>query len=338
MTLAGVRPLVLGLSVLTGLAGALYPLAASQQPAARPPGLTALDYADIKRVVGQYNLGWDSTGRVDAGALVGRAFTPDAIFYSPTGPWIGRARIAEAAATTKSGINHWVSNLLIDAAPDGGATSWSYVLLTNVADSGRPIVLTGGGILHEAFTKTPDGWQLKYRRYEAVGTTPSINWPQPEQGRFVPVAEPGESSGSATGRGTLSPADYIAIEQLYIKNNIAFDSGADEGQRFARTFTPDGVIVSADGTRVAGEMLAGQPRATHREPGLRTWMTNLLIEPSPDGATGRVYLLTANLSPRTADRPAAYSIAEGRSYSDVLVKTADGWRFKERRYTVHPAR
>src|SRR5262245_6255863 len=60
----------------------LQPAAAQRSPGG-PARLTALDYAEIKRVIGQYNLGMDSTGRVDRGALVGRAFTSDSMFYRP---------------------------------------------------------------------------------------------------------------------------------------------------------------------------------------------------------------------------------------------------------------
>src|SRR5262245_8521889 len=108
---------------LAGIVSMMQPAATGQgQP--RPAGLTTLDYAEIKRVVGRYNLGWDNTARLDNGAQVAKSFTADAIFYSPSPePWIGSAGIAAQAAKSAPGISHWVSNLIIDPAPDGGATT-----------------------------------------------------------------------------------------------------------------------------------------------------------------------------------------------------------------------
>ena len=307
---------------------------ATGQTSERPAVLTTLDYAEIKRVVGRYNLGWDNTARLDQGAQVAKSFTNDAIFYSPAPePWIGSAGIAAQAAKGRPGISHWVSNLIIDPAPDGGATTWSSLLLTNVPESGRPVTFTGGGILHEAFARTPDGWRLKYRRYEPVGRTPAPNWPSAGQGRFAFAPDPSERPRA----GKLTSADYIAIEQLYIRNNIGLDSNAEDGQRFAQTFTADGVLVSEDnGNRIEGKMLSRLPRTTLTQPALHTWMTNLTIEPSRAGAIGRADILNANLVPPSVPN-ARHTITGGRRYTDVLVKTSDGWRFKKRTYKAYAA-
>ncbi len=311
----------------------LQPAATGQAPA-RPAALTALDYAEIKRVVGRYNLGWDSTARLDNGAQVGKSFTADAIFHSPSPqPWLGSAGIAAQAAKGPPGVNHWVSNLIIDPAPDGGATSWSSLLLTNVPESGRPVAFTGGGILHEAFTKTPEGWRIKYRRYEPIGRTPTPNWPKVDQGRSSFAPDPAERPRA----GRLTSADYIAIEQLYIRNNIGLDSNAEDGQRFAQTFTSDGVLISEDnGNRIEGKLLAQLPRTTLKEPALHSWMTNLTIEPSREGAIGHVDILNAHLVPPSVPN-SRHTITGGRRYTDVLVKASDGWRFKKRSYKAYAA-
>ena len=49
-----------------------------------------------------------------------------------------------------------------------------------------------------------------------------------------------------------------------------------------------------------------------------------MITPTPEGATGQVYLVLVDF----ATKPA--SIATSANYSDELVKTAQGWRFKKR--------
>jgi SnoaL-like domain len=321
--------------IALGVAVLLLQSAATEQLPARPATLTVMDYAEIKRVVGRYNLGWDNTARIDNGAQVAKSFTADAIFHSPgPEPWLGSAGIAAQATKARSGISHWVSNLIIDPAPDGGAISWSSLLLTNVTESGRPVTFTGGGILHEAFVKTSEGWRITYRRYEPVGRTPTPNWPKLEQGLFVPAPDPNERPRTQR----LTSSDYIAIEQLYIRNNVGLDSNAEEGQRFAGTFTPDGVMVSEDSRdRVEGKMLAQLPRTVLKEPALHTWMTNLAVEASREGAIGHADILNATLVPGPAGPNARHTISGGRRYTDVLVKTSEGWRFKKRTYKSYAA-
>ena len=58
----------------------------------------------------------------------------------------------------------------------------------------------------------------------------------------------------------------------------------------------------------------------------RHWYTNLVITPTPDGAHGRVYVLAGR---DDDDGPPRLSIA-AMYWNDVIVKTADGWRFKHR--------
>ena len=54
------------------------------------------------------------------------------------------------------------------------------------------------------------------------------------------------------------------------------------------------------------------------------WNANLMIQPTADGASGQVYLVLVDF----ANKPA--TIATSATYSDELVKTAQGWRFKKR--------
>ena len=49
-----------------------------------------------------------------------------------------------------------------------------------------------------------------------------------------------------------------------------------------------------------------------------------MILPTADGASGQVYLVLVDF----ANKPA--TIATSATYSDELVKTAQGWRFKKR--------
>jgi actinorhodin biosynthesis protein ActVIA len=120
---------------------------------------------------------------------------------------------------------------------------------------------------------------------------------------------------------TLTAQDLVEIQQLYAKYNWALDAGDSEG--YASTFTTDGTFNNNVGhdaiVKFADTFHAGM--GAH----VKHWNTNLMILPAPDGgATGQVYLVLVDF----ATKPP--SIATSASYSDQLVKTPQGWRFKKR--------
>src|SRR5215217_2388646 len=119
---------------------------------------------------------------------------------------------------------------------------------------------------------------------------------------------------------TMTAQDLVDIQQLYAKYNWSLDSGDSEG--YASTFTPDGVFNNNAGhdaiVKFADTFHAGL--GAH----VRHWNTNLLIQPSAAGATGQVYLVLVDFGTKPA------SIVTSASYSDELVKTPQGWRFKKR--------
>jgi hypothetical protein len=119
----------------------------------------------------------------------------------------------------------------------------------------------------------------------------------------------------------------IVIEQLYAAYNFAADSGDGEG--FAGCFTSDGVF-DPGGVRIEGsdaliQVGNGIPQGL---PGCRHVCSNLLIEGEGDEANGRAYLMLLG----TGTSPA--SITMTGKYEDRLVRSADGWRFAERRFTA----
>ena len=120
--------------------------------------------------------------------------------------------------------------------------------------------------------------------------------------------------------GTLTSDDLIEIQQLYARYNWALDSGDSEG--YASTFTPDGVFNNNAGHDAIVKFADGFHSGVGAH--LRHWNTNLMILPSAEGATGQVYLVLVDF----ATKPA--SIFTSASYSDQLVKTPQGWRFKKR--------
>ena len=141
-----------------------------------------------------------------------------------------------------------------------------------------------------------------------------------------------ESSKAVTG--SLTTADYVEIRELYNRYNHYIDNVKDNGQAFARLFTEDAVFVTniAVGTRTGHAELAALARevgsATKVSPGHIA--LNILIDPSPEGAIGSAYYGIL-MRPHQEGKEVT-----GRSwgiYNDRLVKTADGWKFKYRKYT-----
>ena len=295
--------------------------------------VTALDYAKVKRVVGQYNLGYDSTRASDDGDLMGRAFTIDARFEQGNTAGIGRQAIVERYRSNTLSTHHWVSNLLIGASRDG-LESWSYVGLFTVGDDGRVLQERGGGVLRERYARTDDGWQIAFRRYDASGSTSEIAWPSLDAGRFdEAISDEVAPSGAATEG--LSGRDHAEIEQLYWRHNVAFDSAVAGGRAFARTFVSDGKLVTAALTVTGHDALAGLAAAN--TPGLRTWMSNLVVDPSPEGATGRAYIMTADLTAVAGGSGTGRRWTEAVQSRDAVVRTPEGWRFKTRTYNTRIA-
>jgi hypothetical protein len=126
---------------------------------------------------------------------------------------------------------------------------------------------------------------------------------------------------------TLMPQDYIEIQQLYANYAHALDKG--EGARFAATFVADGEFT---GGRPAGQAAATRTPLKGTEGltkmgsggGSRHFTANLVITPTPEGASGSCYLLLFNA------RNVPATITETAIYDDTLVRTPQGWRFKKR--------
>ncbi len=153
------------------------------------------------------------------------------------------------------------------------------------------------------------------------------------------------STKEPTG-GTFTADDYIEIQQLYHRYGWTLDgtdtgteaSGARPatvsekalaaGKAWADCFTPDGVF-EWDGRTYAGSEALAQfatDTYTRSEGTTRHWYTNLVITPTPEGARGQVYVLAGS---DRDEGPPQISIA-AMYWNDVLVKTSEGWRFKQR--------
>ena len=61
---------------------------------------------------------------------------------------------------------------------------------------------------------------------------------------------------------------------------------------------------------------------------MRHYLTNIVIEPTADGATGKQYLVVLDIG--AAGTPS--TIFLGGHYEDVYSKTDAGWKFKRREF------
>jgi hypothetical protein len=149
---------------------------------------------------------------------------------------------------------------------------------------------------------------------------------------------------------TLTPMDYVEIRQLVNRCAFALDTGSNNGYDYADLFAADGELMRpyAKGR----EQLAALARGPRLGPDNTVhYIMNHVIEPTPDGAIGKAYLIEFNwdIAPVQATggtgggagtgpangwdivgRKAGELAGTGGHYEDVYVKTPVGWRFKKR--------
>jgi SnoaL-like protein len=125
----------------------------------------------------------------------------------------------------------------------------------------------------------------------------------------------------------LSAQDLFEIQQLGARYCYGLDTGADNGSYYANVFTVDGSF----GNTVGREKLAAMAREGGGRLKLRGYqhvITNVIIEPSAEGAVGSQYIQVLTVGGQ--GKPPM--IDHGGRYEDIYVKTADGWRIKSRKF------
>jgi hypothetical protein len=162
------------------------------------------------------------------------------------------------------------------------------------------------------------------------------NWNRPAV--FALVAVLGATSVGAAQKpknaATLTAMDYIEIHQLVARYAYALDTAVDRGAAYAQLFTPDGAFVAQTGHpyEIKGRAQLAAYAAgdlTHRGPAyVRDYATNYIVHPSPEGATGRVYVVWIEV----AENGSPGVVQSGGHYEDVYVKTREGWRIKTRTF------
>ncbi len=127
----------------------------------------------------------------------------------------------------------------------------------------------------------------------------------------------------------MSQQDYYDIEQL-VKG---YTHGVDVGPEDASwVFTPDGEYFSlftkrtTKGEKALKEMYS-RLRKTNESRPINHLLTNLVVTPTKDGASGSVYL--TELQP--GDQSVPTIVRFGRYY-DTYARTPQGWRIKRREF------
>jgi hypothetical protein len=140
----------------------------------------------------------------------------------------------------------------------------------------------------------------------------------------------------------LTALDYFEIGQLVAKYAKYIDTCSNNGYDYADLYTPDGAFIpDVPGQKVApfvgrerlAEASGGGSRGCKNvgwiKQGVRHIYVNHIITPTPEGAVGTVDMLMIGLGGDPN------KIEHDGYYEDTYVKTAQGWRFKQR---LHHAR
>jgi hypothetical protein len=325
------RAKVIRSAVLFGLLITMSSAGTAQQrtPSARSPqALSPMDYIEIQQLVARYGYALDSGAPEGTGGDYAGLFTADGEFVGPGIPdnTQGREKLGSLARIQPGGrrgptyVSHFLMNHLIEPSPDG-AKGTVYLLVINFGENGKASSLSMGGHYDDVYVRTADGWRFKRRQFERG----KVSLPPP-QGEIAPAAvmrplsdQPKNQKGS-----TLTALDYIEIRKLVAGYAYGLDTGADNAYQYADLFASDAVLF---GRTTGRENIANLARREPHGPQyVRHFLTNVLIEPSPTGATGKQYLAVIDIG--EGGMPS--SIFLGGRYEDEYVKTPQGWRFKSR--------
>ena len=151
----------------------------------------------------------------------------------------------------------------------------------------------------------------------------------------------------AQENSTLSALDYQEITQLINRYAYGIDTCAMNGYEYANVFTENGRFIDnnsdagfaaggrvlAEGRAALAELVGGGSRGCETKLVWTDWshlMLNHEITPTPDGASGRVYLMQVGMN-------GPGSIERHGGYEDRYVRTAEGWRIESRMHVRNKA-
>ena len=156
----------------------------------------------------------------------------------------------------------------------------------------------------------------------------------------------GEAVAQAQG-SALTALDYQEITQLINRYAYGIDTCANNGYDYADVFTADGVFIDknsdagfsqggrvlAKGREALAALVGGGSRGCKTKLVWTDWshlMLNHQITPTPQGATGRIYLVQLGMK-------GPGSVERHGGYEDVYVRTAAGWRIQSRTHVRNKA-
>src|ERR1700733_1759333 len=154
---------------------------------------------------------------------------------------------------------------------------------------------------------------------------------------LVVVLAERKAAGSSTKPMGLTAEDYIEIQQLTARYGYAIDKCTNSGYDYADLYTPDGVFSVADENGVpatarfegrdrlavaagGGKSGCGDPKTVPDRYSMSHMVANLVITPTPEGATGKSYLLVVGFGDPTAKQAAPVKAYEWGWYDDAYVK------------------
>ena len=268
--------------------------------------LTQKDKDDIQALSAAYAA---NLGTCKAGDYAG-LFTADGSFYSGfRGNIQGRDQLVALVKSER----HCQPGAAQPARPGGGSGAPALQFgAIEARPGGAKATVTlpnSGGAYDDAYAKTAAGWRFQNRSY------------------FTPA----ELKARASGQLSLAPQDVLDIQELVARYPYTLDNGGEGGRALAELFTEDGVFVTPQATYSGREALLKM--ASGHRPGqgpayARNFATNTLLEPTPDGAKGRVYAVIIAIG----ENKQPSSVVTGGHFEDTYVKTQQGWRFKRRQF------
>lgn len=137
-----------------------------------------------------------------------------------------------------------------------------------------------------------------------------------------------QQRGPAPPAGSLTPQDYLDIQQLVSSYPYGLDGNTDNGASYANLFAP-GAVFGRPRTEGRDNLAALANREPHGAYYVRHFITNHVIEPSPGGAVGKEYAVIIDIG----ENGNPGRIFLGGRYDDEYVKTPQGWKFKSRTFT-----
>ena len=300
------------------------PVIVERQRPGTPTALTALDYLEIQRLVASYGHALDNgVAQTDNGPAYAGLFTPDGVAFRRLQGFGPLAAIARAQPHGPKYVRHFLTNVTIAPSPEG-ATGEQYLVVIDPPEGGKPGRLFLGGHYEDIYVKSAEGWRYKSRTlFNAnLGAEAPSALPPSEP---VPAAMRVATANRTSGAAAFTSEDYVEIQQLVARYAFALDTADNNGFTYADLFATDGTFNDTKGR----DALAALPRGPRRGPlYVRNYGAVAIIQPTPAGATGIQYAQAMDFEP--GGRKGV--LDHFGHYEDVYVRTAQGWRFKSRRF------